>query len=1365
MKVKEIERTANVAWSPATQYPVYLVAGTAAQQLDATFSTSAALEVYSLNLADEGLSLPLVGSLPSAHRFYKVLWGCHGISTGDSPSGMIVAGSENGSVLGYNAAALIGGNEEAPTFKQDKHSGAVKALDFNPFQANLLASGACDSEIYIWDLNKPETPMSPGSKSMPPEEVTCISWNCQVQHILASTFSARCVVWDLRKNEPIIKVSDSMSGIKSHLISWNPEIATQLCLSSEDDHSPVIQLWDLRYATSPLRVFEKHQRGILSLAWCPQDPDLLLSCGKDNKILCWNPNTTIQGGEVVCEIETSNQWSFDVQWSPRNPGIISSASFDGHVTIHSLMSGESPSPATDKIADSFNADPFGVSQPSSRTASTIIPLLKPPKWLRKPVGANFAFGGKLVSFDYTAPSNPPNQNPAAGTPAQLRQVYISQVTTETEIMSRSTQLEEALKTNQLFEFCNMKAENSSNVMEQNIWNFLRTNFENEPRPKFLQLLGYDKSELSQKVVNHVNSKTAASGDIAKPDQSVQPKFDGVTESYEFVSGDKAFLTDEPRIINDDFGFDSGPIGGNEGIIAKEAIAEDHGINAAELAEKMSQLNATTPNSIGEPSEASSMFEDIALQQRNLSGSVSPLVIPTNSGQSGTSGTQSPLLIPAQTARSGTRSPLASTQPEGSAASLAIPTQTGAEGLLGQALLTGNFEAAVEMCLHENKMAEAILLAVAGGPELLSRTQEKYFTSNKSCLSRLISSIVTRDWNHIIRTCDLQNWKEALAVIITYASPEEFAMLCDSLGHRLEVDNGGEYSLYASLCYICSGNVQKLVENWQNNSQSTESPMALQDLVEKVMMLRKAVELSQGSDSSITQGLVAGKLTTYASILAAQGCLETAMNYLGKSTEKSLDILRDRLYQALGGNFANPPVFPFDKVDILPEGVRPVQQPSQQPARQSAQPLQSYTTQQQQMPTSQSMYAQQQQYPSKQRYQPNSQQRQGLQNQQQEEQNAHQTQAISQFCTNTTPSSYFGVNQYPNTNGPTNAAPTPANIPQVPSYPTHMSSMMTPASGAPMSKGPLAHKYPQAPTDPSITGYGMDAYKQPNVMMPDYSTPYQQPQQQPQPYYGNTYPSQGIYQPQPTPTPVPSQQTNVYNSMSTPGAPQPSPLMADSPLAPSFQEMKPNTPWNDPPLLKDKIASQQQTGWNDPPLVDSKLNQPFEVPGPITTPIYGVATNNEQPPPGAPVNNYPNIYNPQEHQAPVQPPAPVPAAEPVPEVVKGPIPNEHQVLQDIFDALVGKCLKAANNAQTKKKLEDVARKLEVLYDKLRDNSLSQHILLGLHQIIQALQQCDYDGGLQIYTYIISQGNFSEIGSFMPGLKMLMQTANNLKVYVQ
>jgi len=37
MKIKEINRTANVAWSPKQQHPIYLAAGTAAQQLDASF--------------------------------------------------------------------------------------------------------------------------------------------------------------------------------------------------------------------------------------------------------------------------------------------------------------------------------------------------------------------------------------------------------------------------------------------------------------------------------------------------------------------------------------------------------------------------------------------------------------------------------------------------------------------------------------------------------------------------------------------------------------------------------------------------------------------------------------------------------------------------------------------------------------------------------------------------------------------------------------------------------------------------------------------------------------------------------------------------------------------------------------------------------------------------------------------------------------------------------------------------------------------------------------------------------------------------------------------------------------------------------
>lgn len=60
-----------------------------------------------------------------------------------------------------------------------------------------------------------------------------------------------------------------------------------------------------------------------------------------------------------------------------------------------------------------------------------------------------------------------------------------------------------------------------------------------------------------------------------------------------------------------------------------------------------------------------------------------------------------------------------------------------DGLVTQALLTANFEAAVDVCLQHGRMADALLLAIAGGGDLLSRTQKAYFDRNKSNVSQVI----------------------------------------------------------------------------------------------------------------------------------------------------------------------------------------------------------------------------------------------------------------------------------------------------------------------------------------------------------------------------------------------------------------------------------------------------------------------------------------------------------------------------------------------------------------------------------------------------------------------------------------------------
>lgn len=64
-----------------------------------------------------------------------------------------------------------------------------------------------------------------------------------------------------------------------------------------------------------------------------------------------------------------------------------------------------------------------------------------------------------------------------------------------------------------------------------------------------------------------------------------------------------------------------------------------------------------------------------------------------------------------------------------------------DGLISQALLLGNFEGAVELCMRAERFADAIILAIAGGENLLKETQKRYFAMCKTKLSLVSDSFV------------------------------------------------------------------------------------------------------------------------------------------------------------------------------------------------------------------------------------------------------------------------------------------------------------------------------------------------------------------------------------------------------------------------------------------------------------------------------------------------------------------------------------------------------------------------------------------------------------------------------------------------
>ncbi|XP_032488421.1 protein transport protein Sec31A isoform X19 [Phocoena sinus] len=1196
MKLKEIDRTAMQAWSPAQNHPIYLATGTSAQQLDATFSTSASLEIFELDLSDPSLDMKSCATFSSSHRYHKLIWGPHKMDSKGDVSGVLIAGGENGNIILYDPSKIIAGDKEVVIAQNDKHTGPVRALDVNIFQTNLVASGANESEIYIWDLNNFATPMTPGAKTQPPEDISCIAWNRQVQHILASANpSGRATVWDLRKNEPIIKVSDHSNRMHCSGLAWHPDVATQMVLASEDDRLPVIQMWDLRFASSPLRVLENHARGILAIAWSMADPELLLSCGKDAKILCSNPNT----GEVLYELPTNTQWCFDIQWCPRNPAVLSAASFDGRISVYSIMGGSADGlrqKQVDKLSSSFgNLDPFGTGQPlpplqiPQQTAQhrIVLPLKKPPKWVRRPVGASFSFGGKLVTFASV------RTQPQQGAEQQLQQhhVRISQVVTEEEFLSRSAQLQQVVQSQGFVSYCQKKIDASQTEFEKNVWSFLKVNFEDDSRGKYLELLGYRKEDLGKKIASALNK-------VDGPDVRIKEE----KQESEFLPS----------------------AGGTFNI--------------------------------------------------SISGDI--------------------------------------------------------DGLITQALLTGNFESAVDLCLHDNRMADAIILAIAGGQELLAQTQKKYFAKSQSKITRLITAVVMKNWKEIVESCDLKNWREALAAVLTYAKPDEFSALCDLLGTRLESEGDSLLQTQACLCYICAGNVEKLVACW-TKAQDGSNPLSLQDLIEKVVILRKAVQLTQAMDTNTVGVLLAEKMSQYANLLAAQGSIAAALAFLPDNTNQpNIVQLRDRLCRAQGNpapGQQESPKIPYERQQ-LPKG-RPG-------------PVAGHT----QMPR----VPAQQYYPHGEN----------------------------------PPPPGFIMHGNVNPNVATAQLPTsPGHMhTQVPPYP--QPQPYQPAQQYSFGTGGSAVYRPQQPVAPSAS----NAY--PNTPYISSASSYSG---QSQLYTAQHQASPPTSSSTASFPPPPSSGASFQHG--GPGAPPSSSAYALAPGATGTL-----------PAAGELPASQRtgsQNGWNDPPALNrvpkkKKMPENFMPPVPITSPIMNPLGDHQsqmlQQQPSAPVPLSSQASFPQPHlpggqpfhgiQQPLSQPGMPPSFSkpniegapgapigntmqhvqslPTEKITKKPIPDEHLILKTTFEDLIQRCLSSATDPQTKRKLDDASKRLEFLYDKLREQTLSPTIISGLHNIARSIETRNYSEGLTIHTHIVSTSNFSETSAFMPVLKVVLTQANKLGV---
>ena len=791
--LREVPRTAAFTWSPGPN-PPFLATGTKAGAVDEGFSNDTQLELWDLSLSGSKRDeLEPAASIDTDSRFNDIAW----TKEADAASRGIIAGAlENGSLDLWDADKLLAGEKDAFMSRTTKHSGSIKALQFNAYRSGLLATVGAKGELFISDLNNVANPFRMGNAVARADDFECLDWNKKSAHIMVTGSSGGTMtVWDIKNKRESLTLNN-MGRKPVSAVAWDPVKATRLATAIPSDQDPLILVWDLRNANAPERVLKGHDGGVLSLSWCQQDSDLFLSCGKDNRTICWNPQT----GEQYGEYPIVTNWTFQTRWNPTNPTFLATASFDGKISVNTIQNTKAKDGAGVQVQTADDDDFFNKAQ--SQPQGTGFSLPKAPKWLQRPCGANFGFGGKVVSFK------------ANTTDLKKPMVRISTFAIDDGVSSSTESFEAALKQNDLEGICEKRIAGATQEEEKADWKVIKTLTSDNTRKDLVDYLGFSSSD----------------------DEAA----DGISKLS---------------------------VNGQKGEAAPAA-------NSTEPAETRSN-------------RLSSFFDNDG--DNFLTELAAAKGAKTNNPFQMYSGSES------EPDRRITRS-----------------------------LLLGEFHKALDVCLQEQRMSDAFMIAICGGQSCIEKAQKAYFSQKEGGPNylRLLASVVGKNLWDLVHNADLESWKDIMATLCTYADAKEFPDLCEALGDRLEEKlQSGEASMLsrkdANFCYLAGSKLEKVVAIWTTELQETESAglqdssqvssfsvhaRSLQSFIEKVTIFREVTsyqDSSQGSRADWKLSALYDKYTEYADIASAHGQLQIAERYLDliPSDYAAADVSKNRIKQA------------------------------------------------------------------------------------------------------------------------------------------------------------------------------------------------------------------------------------------------------------------------------------------------------------------------------------------------------------------------------------------------------------------------------------------------------------------------------------
>lgn len=266
------------------------------------------LKVLKLNFSsnkDNNCAFEDVAICPVSKKISSLGWSKLGSETEQNYMGTLLVGHVTGTISIWSIVSLIetsdGNSKDTGLLKEfdGVHTSRVTQIKINN-KPNIIATSSNKLVILQaqedgnngYDLNIALNCENDNDK----QEISSVQWNDKVPYILSvCSKSGFLYIWDMKKSKIHLIIKDQLMQNPEenlHTVSVWASDGVQIIIGYDNEEYSFLTQYHMTQITAPIAEYRGgHSKGIYQITKNPNDPNFVLSLGRDNNVTCWSIRT------------------------------------------------------------------------------------------------------------------------------------------------------------------------------------------------------------------------------------------------------------------------------------------------------------------------------------------------------------------------------------------------------------------------------------------------------------------------------------------------------------------------------------------------------------------------------------------------------------------------------------------------------------------------------------------------------------------------------------------------------------------------------------------------------------------------------------------------------------------------------------------------------------------------------------------------------------------------------------------------------------------------------------------------------------------------------------------------------------------